>query len=675
MVALLPSRASAQTASVSGQVKDQANAPASGAGIEIRNIDTGVVQVTKTNGDGFYNLSDLQPGHYAMTVRKPQFQAVMVSGITLNIEDNLSRNFVLKVGSPTESITVFADATNLNTADGSVGTVIDRQFVEDLPLNGRSFNTLMQLTPGVVVAQISNPEAPGQFSISGQRTDSNNWTVDGVSANFGATPSAYPGQSGTGTAQAFSALGGTGSLVSVDALQEFRIETSSFAPEFGTAPGGQVILTTRSGANRIHGGVFDYFRNTAMDANDWFANQADLPRSPEHHNDFGGFLGGPLVKDRTFYFLSYEGARLDLPQTTITLVPTGAARSAAPGALAPFLNAYPLPNGAVNSSDPATAQLTGIYSNHATLNATGIRIDHTFNRRASIFGRYNYAPSQYIERAGSLSTLQPTDVNTQTLTVGLILQLSAKVLNSLRGNYSTQYSALSNRLDDFGGATPLAASLLLGTLPAASNYAYFETFDMGELATGPQAKNRTRQADIVDGLSLEAGKHQLKFGLEERALYFNMATPQNGVGFAGLSVEDLLSSPSGYLLTETAAPADLLSNAFSLYAQDNWKISRKLALTYGVRWELSSGALRPWRHHIDGLGKCDRTLAPRARAFWNPGVEHPIWKSCSAVWHRLYAQGRWPACVASRRRHLLRHRNGRRGQPGRVVPQHNLQFL
>src|SRR5262249_33205941 len=209
---------------------------------------------------------------------------------------------------------------------------IDRKFVESLPLNGRSFNTLLQLTPGVVIAPLAGfGQAPGQFSIAGQRTDGNNFTVDGISANFGVSGGTNdPGQSGTGTAQALSALGGTSSLVSVDALQEFRIETSSFAPEFGRAPGGQVILTTRSGTNAFHGTAFDYFRNTVMDANDWFNNAATPPlsRSPEHHNDFGGVLGGPIWRDKTFFFLSYEGARLTLPETLAIQVPSNQIRTA-----------------------------------------------------------------------------------------------------------------------------------------------------------------------------------------------------------------------------------------------------------------------------------------------------------------------------------------------------------
>ena len=218
------------------------------------------------------------------------------------------------------------------------------------------------------------------------------------------------------------------------------METSSFAPEFGTAPGAQVILTTRSGTNDFHGGVYEYFRNTVLDANDWFAESAGLKRAPEHHNDFGGFLGGPIWRNRTFFFFSYEGARLDLPQTSVIQVPSDSARNSADPAIAPFLNAYPQPNGPV-SSDPAIAQFTGSYPNRATLNATSLRIDHVVNGTVTIFGRYNYAPSKAVNRIASLSTLEADPVNTQTLTAGVNALFGGRLSTSSRFNYSVQESS------------------------------------------------------------------------------------------------------------------------------------------------------------------------------------------------------------------------------------------
>src|SRR6516165_1862794 len=310
---------------ISGVVFDPSGAVVIGASITIVNDATRVQYSTATNNDGIYVVVDLPPGPYRIQVSKIGFKTLIKPEIVLNVQDALAINFNLPIGAASETVTVQSGAPLINTENASVSTVIDRNFVETLPLNGRSFNTLLQLTPGVVIAPSNNAGgSPGQFSIAGQRTDSNNFTIDGISANFGVSlgTNGYMGAAGTGSAQAFSALGGTSSLVSVEALSEFRIETSSFAPEFGRQPGGQVILSTRSGTSNFHGGAYEYFRNDVMDANNWFANKLHLPRAAERHNDFGGFFGGPIFRDKTFFFVSYEGARLRQPQTLTIEVPS-----------------------------------------------------------------------------------------------------------------------------------------------------------------------------------------------------------------------------------------------------------------------------------------------------------------------------------------------------------------
>jgi hypothetical protein len=614
--------AQTESATMSGTVMDRSGAVVAEAKIEVTNSDTNIKSATTTNKSGIYVVTGLRPGRYRMSVSKEGFRSIVVTDITLNVQDVVSRNFNLDVGAFSESITVTADALNVNTTDASVSTVIDRKFVESLPLNGRSFNTLLQLTPGVVIAQASGG-SPGQFSIAGQRTDANNFLVDGVSANFGVASTLDTGGSGSGTAQAFSALGGTSSLVSVDALQEFRIETSSFAPEFGRSPGGQIILTTRSGTNGFHGGVFDYFRNTVMDANDWFNNAAIplIPRAPEHHNDFGGYLGGPIWKDKTFFFFSYEGARLTLPQTNMYVVPSKDARTNAPAALAPFLNAFPLPNGPV-SADDFTAQLTGSFSNRATLDATSIRIDHNFNDRFSIFGRYNNAPSAITDRHITIpSNPGNTAANTQTLTLGLNMLLTTQVSNTLRGNYSRQSSGLAFAQDSFGGAVPVDPKLLLGTLRVGSNLSSFRTFDTSLYILGTDAANRTRQLNFVDDLSWSLGTHQLKFGADYRAIYLDKKPFQNELLFLTPTVQGFLSTGQMTLFAGSAKPAQTLAKAFSLYGQDTWKINPKLTLTYGLRWELSPApsardttTLAAWTNVNN---PAQLALAPLGTPLWN----------------------------------------------------------
>jgi hypothetical protein len=284
----------AQNAELSGLIGDPTGLAVSGARVVVQSADSGATRGVFSNGQGLYRVSALLPGPYNITVEANGFKTVRQNGVAIEVNQRARLDFALTIGSNTESMTVLGTAPLLNASDASVSTLVGNQFVENLPLNGRSFSSLIDLTPGVVLTP-ANLYDQGQFSVNGQRPDANYFLVDGVSANLGTAGSGSSlGQGGAGQLPATSAFGGTSNLVSLDALEEFRIQTSTFAPEYGRTPGAQISVVTKSGTNTFHGTAFEYFRNDKLDANDWFANANALARPELRQNDFGGVLGGPI---------------------------------------------------------------------------------------------------------------------------------------------------------------------------------------------------------------------------------------------------------------------------------------------------------------------------------------------------------------------------------------------
>jgi hypothetical protein len=592
LLCIAPTVAQSPSATINGIVLDPSGAAIPGAQVVAVNDATGVQYSTNTNAEGVYVVPDLPPGAYRIQVSSSGFKTIIKPDIVIHTQDAIAINFTLPIGATAEVVTVQGGAPLVNTTSAAVSTVIDRQFVENLPLNGRSFNTLLQLTPGVVIAPTGAAiGTSGQFSIAGQRTDSNNFLVDGVSANFGTTPAYRTGQSGLGGQQATSVLGGTSGLVSADDLQEFRIETSSSSAEFGRQPGGQVLITTRSGTNDFHGAIFEYFRNSVFDANDWFANAAGISTAPERHNDFGGVFGGPIWRDKTFFFFSYEGARLRLPQTQVFEVPSISARSSAPSALEPYLSAYPLPNGPTAPGNPDLAEFNGSWSNSATLNAVSLRVDHTFGKRISSFARYNYAPSSLAGRSNVVSSdpsnLVTTESKIQTATAGVNLVLTRKIADAIRVNYSAQTASNVYSLDSFGGATPSDVGSLFAGLPPNQTLAEFGTSDTSFYQEGAYAINRTRQFNLADTISIVHGKSELKFGGDYRSIWLNTKPFQYSLGYVPSSISDFIATGDALVIAQVLRNARIVSRSSSLFGQDTWKMTPQVTLNFGLRWELA----------------------------------------------------------------------------------------
>jgi hypothetical protein len=313
---LITAVAQSATATLSGTVEDQNGAVVPGANVIVLNSGTRLQREATTNDQGYFTIPLLPPSTYTVTVRRDGFAPVQIPNLVLNVGDQKALQIQLKAGDVNATVQVVNEAPLISESP-AVGTVVDRQFVENLPLNGRTFQSLISLTPGVVVTG-TNGQEQGQFSVNGQRANTNYFTVDGVSANIGSAGQSTLGQAEAGALPGLSAFGSTSNLVSVDALQEFKVLTSTFAPEFGRTPGGQIQILTRAGTNDYHGTLFEYFRNDVFDANDWFNNATRLSKPATRQNDFGGVLGGPLPlprfgeggpsflsgKNRTFFFFS-----------------------------------------------------------------------------------------------------------------------------------------------------------------------------------------------------------------------------------------------------------------------------------------------------------------------------------------------------------------------------------
>lgn len=633
--------ASAQStdATISGVVVDPTGKVIPDAAIEIVNDATGVHYSSTTNGAGIYEVTILPPGEYRVQISKVGFKTLIKPGVVLNVQSAVALNFTLPIGATSESVTVEGGASAINTTDGSVSTVIDRDFVENMPLNGRSFQDLLTLAPGV--SQVPNSGGVGQgvgFSgdivVNGQRTEANYYTVDGVSANTGTMPNPFGEGAGvSGNVPGLTALGTTQSLTSIDSLQEFRSTTSTYSAEYGRSPGGQFSFSTRSGSDAVHGSLYDFLRNDTFDANNWFNDYYSFPKGKERQNDFGGTLGGPVLipslydgRKRSFFFLSYEGLRLTSPQAATPVeVPDNTLRQQSVASIQPLLDAFPIANGGSDEMGDGFAYYIESVSYPSSLSNTSVRLDHRFSDKLSIFGRYADTPSD--STTYNLAIRQIAGMPSQTLTLGTTYSISSRQANEFRLNFTDSNGQSFDESTNLGGATPLSLSKLPGpdggSFPQNNSHLYavftFANFTNVTVSNLPADQH---QWNAIDTHNWVVGRHSLKAGIDWRRLRTSLPSwnPVEEVEFTSES-QVLMNTPRGAAVQTWGGSKDEPAYLnFSSFLQDEWKATPHLAISAGLRWDINPAPTNPGGpspYTADQITNIITTkLAPQGTPLW-----------------------------------------------------------
>jgi hypothetical protein len=604
--------AQSDSAEISGRITDPTGALIGGAVVELSDTARGTVQKATSNHDGIYVFPFVKPGRYSVSVGAAGFHRVDLVSLTANTQDHIEQNFKLEVGSSSESLTVSSDAkVDVGT---SISTSVDHRFIENMPLSGQSIQQLIAITPGV-----QRTSGAGQFSFNGMRDNANYITVDGVSANTGiqAVGTGGLGQYGAGQTGGYSAVGTSSSLGSLGDIQEIKIQASSYPAEFGRSSGGQIQITSQSGTNMPHGNVFEYLRNEDFDAfnsytkyqNSLVTTTTKFTKPKLRQNDFGGVFGGPIWlphlydgRNRSFFFVSYEGLILQQPLSSATNVASACARlgscttngvtTTINPALVPYFLLAPPPNAIVNG----TPEYLASYSNPSSSNATSVRLDQQLTSRVSLFARASYTPSKFDVRTAN--QVANSKYDNKSFTLGANALLSSHISNELRLNYTRNAGASVYTLDTFGGASlPTAAQndkmfpSQYGATPLNSNFDFAsntgDAFGNINYEVGTNVANTQRQFNLTDNVSWTLGQHNLKFGVDWRRL-FPVAAPYVYAQLINYFQDSSLTSgipDAGIAETDDQVTVHIQNVSF--YGQDSWKVSRRLTLDYGVRFDFN----------------------------------------------------------------------------------------
>lgn len=589
--------AEAQNARVAGQVVDADRAALEGARVEMQLLGTGQIWKVQSNHEGRYALPGLQPGVYSVSVSAPHFETQRVERIEVNVAASLALDFKMHVGAEQQSVTVDGSAAQIDTTTATVSTVIDSTFVRNMPLNGRSFQSLLTLSPGVTVVPSQGLGVSGEISVNGQRTEANSFTVDGVSVNTGISATGVVGQGAGygGATPGETAIGGTQSMVGVDALQEFRASTSNYSAQYGRVPGGQFVFQSRAGSDEWHGAAFEYLRNEGMDANNWFNNALGVDRLKTRQHDFGGVVGGyipHLRGGRNYLFAAYEGLLLETPSAAQQYqVPSTALRGATTGSLKAVLSAFALPDSDTADLGNGLAYSTHGYSAPSRVDMGSLRVDRDFRNRLHGFVRYQKTTSTSTGRlAANIAETMPLGVDVQSVTVGVTHALTSHISNDARMNLTWNDSSVKYVSTSYGGATAFDVNTLTQLMSNPFNRVYvgLNFGSVPNFSYLPQATSQ-RQINVTDWMSASLGRHVLSWGFDYLRLndMAHMPLLYAPVVYS-TQAQVKANTPGSNALAKIVVPVLYpIYNKFSAYAQDEWHLSARMNLSLGVRWEVN----------------------------------------------------------------------------------------
>jgi hypothetical protein len=633
-----------------GTVSDATGAVIPGASISVKNVDTGVERTTASNSDGAFTVPELPIGKYTVTVTKDAFTAYQAQDLEVTVASQLNLNVVLQTGGRKEEIVVSGNALQVETTSNTLGATLSSNEVKNLPVNGRDYTKLIYLTPGVTGSpdQISDsPGSFGPFSVNGARGRSNNFLLDGTDMNDGYRNDPAVNEPGV--------FGAPATILPIDAVSELRV-LSNYEPEYGRNAGGIINIVTKSGTNAFHGTAAEYFRNNALDARNYF-NASGQTQAPFHNNQFGGSIGGPVIRNRTFFFFDYEGQRESVGTVSQACVPDPAYIASQGGATNPVIaallarNPWPAPNigGVTTDQNGCSAPNAAVIAPSSNLITSLIaKIDHNLNKNNMLSGRYFYGDSTQsfplaLSGGGILpgfNTFTPTRV--QLVSLSLVSVLDASKVNEARLGWNRfaegffpedrAFQPSSIGLEGGGGFADEGLPVIV-----VGSYS-----QLGASKSDPRQRFDSNWQGF-DNFSWTLGKHSVKIGYEFRR---TSITQFLGTNFRGRLVFNTLNDfLDGDVDDGTQAlgysQRHSYQNNHGLYVQDSYRVLPTLTLNYGMRWDYfgvfhekndllsnitsfdaTAGTLTLTQVGQTGLGelyKPDYTnFAPRVSFSWDP---------------------------------------------------------